>query len=178
MLFRSGAYSYGSAGVGSSQHLSGELFRKMADINIQHVPYKGGAAVVLDLIAGRVHMTFGSATSIPSIRAGRLKALAVTTLKRSGALPDVPTLNESGYPGYEAAVWYGMLVPEKTPAALVARLHKDLAAVLRMPEVRDPLVADTIEPSPSESPKAFLAFYNSEAAKWGALVKETGAKPE
>lgn len=173
-----GAYSYGSAGVGSSQHLSGELFRKMAGINIQHVPYKGAGAVVIDLIAGRVHMTFGSATSIPHIRAGRLKALAVTTLKRAPAMADVPTMNESGFPGYEAAVWYGLLVPARTPQPIVARLHKDFTSVLRAPDVRDPLSADTIEPSPSESPKAFIAFYNAEAAKWGALVKETGAKAD
>lgn len=173
-----GAYSYGSAGVGSSQHLSGELFKKMAGINIQHVPYKGGGAVVLDLIAGRVHMTFGSATSIPHIRAGRLKALAVTTLKRSPAMADLPTMHESGYPGYEAAVWYGLLMPAKTPPNTVARVHRDFAAVLRLPDVRDPLTADTIEPAVSEMPKAFLAFYTAEAAKWGALVRETGAKPE
>ena len=153
-----GAYSYGSAGVGSSQHLSGELFRKMAGINIQHVPYKGGAAVVLDLIAGRVHMTFGSATSIPHIRAGRLKALAVTTLKRSPAMADIPTMHESGYPNYEAAVWYGLLVPARTPQHIVAKLHRDFGTVLRSPEVRDPLLADTIEPAPSETPKAFISF--------------------
>ena len=173
-----GAYSFGSAGVGSSQHLSGELFRKMAGINIQHVPYKGGAAVVLDLIAGRVQMTFGSATSIPHIRAGRLKALAVTTLKRSPAMADIPTMHESGYPNYEAAVWYGLLLPARTPQSIVARLHKDFSTVLRMPEVRDPLLADTIEPSLSETPKAFIAFLAAETAKWGALVRETGAKAE
>ena len=173
-----GAYSYGSAGVGSSQHLSGELFRKMAGINIQHVPYKGGAAVVLDLIAGRVHMTFGSATSIPHIRAGRLKALAVTTLKRSPAMADIPTMHESGYPNYEAAVWYGLLVPARTPQHIVAKLHRDFGTVLRSPEVRDPLLADTIEPAPSETPKAFISFLAAETTKWGALVRETGARPE
>ena len=114
-----GAYSYGSAGVGSSQHLAGELFRKMAGINVQHVPYKGGGNVVIDLIAGRVHFTFGSATSLPHIRAGRLRAVAVTTLKRSPAMPDIPTLHESGYPGYEAAAWYGLMLPARTPVALL-----------------------------------------------------------
>jgi tripartite-type tricarboxylate transporter receptor subunit TctC len=173
-----GFYSYGSAGVGSSQHLAGELFRKMAGINVTHVPYKGGGAVVLDLIAGRVHMTFGSATSLPHIRAGRLRAVAVTTLKRSPVLADIPTMNESGYAGYEAAAWYGLLVPARTPAAIVNKLHKDFSAVLQMPEVREPLMNDTIDVAPSASPRAFAAFLAAETAKWGALVRETGAKAE
>jgi len=173
-----GAYSFGSAGVGSSQHLAGELFRKMAGINILHVPYKGGGAVVLDLIAGRVHMTFGSATALPHIRAGRLRALAVTTLKRSPAMADIPTMHESGYPNFAAAAWYGLLVPARTPAALVNKLHKDFSAVLQMPDVRDPLINDTIATAPSESPKAFKAFLAEETGKWGALVRETGAKAD
>lgn len=173
-----GGYSYGSAGVGSSQHLAGELFRKMAGINIVHVPYKGGGAVVLDLIAGRVQMTFGSATALPHIRAGRLRALAVTTLKRSPAMTDIPTMNESGYPGFEAAAWYGLMVPARTPATLVNKLHKDFSAALQMPDVREPLLNDTIDIAPSASPKAFALFLAAETAKWGALVRETGAKAE
>lgn len=173
-----GAYSFGSAGVGSSQHLAGELFRKMAGVNILHVPYKSGAAVVIDLVAGRVQMTFGSNTSLPHIRAGRLRALAVTTLKRSPALPDLPTLHESGYPNYEAAAWYGMLLPARTPQAIVSKLHKDIAAALTLPDVRTLLINDIIDTAPSPSPRAFAAFLASETAKWGALVKETGAKGE
>ncbi|MEQ1774291.1 MAG: tripartite tricarboxylate transporter substrate binding protein [Burkholderiales bacterium] len=173
-----GAYSFGSAGVGSSQHLAGALFGRMAGINILHVPYKGGGAVVLDLIAGRVHMTFGSATSLPHIRAGRLRALAVTTLKRSPVMADIPTMHESGYPGFEAAAWYGLLVPARTPAAIVNKLHKDFSSVLQLPEVRDPLLNDTVDPAPSASPKAFAAFLAAETAKWGVLVRETGAKAD
>ncbi len=173
-----GAYSFGSAGIGSSQHLAGELFRKMAGINILHVPYKGGGAVVLDLIAGRVHMTFGSATSLPHIRAGRLRALAVTTLKRSPVMADIPTMHESGYPNFEAAAWYGLLVPARTPQAIISKLHKDFSAVLQLPEVREPLQNDTVDPAPSASPKAFAAFLATETAKWGALVRETGAKAD
>ncbi len=173
-----GSYSYGSAGVGSSQHLAGELFRKMAGINIVHVPYKGGGAVVLDLIAGRVQLTFGSATALPHIRAGRLRALAVTTLKRSPAMADIPTMNESGYPGFEAAAWYGLLVPARTPVAIVSKLHKDFSTALQMPDVREPLMNDTIDITPSASPKAFAAFLAVETTKWGALVRETGAKAE
>lgn len=173
-----GAYSFGSAGIGSSQHLAGELFRKMAGINILHVPYKGGGAVVLDLIAGRVQLTFGSATALPHIRGGRLRALAVTTLKRSPAMADIPTMHESGYPNFEAAAWYGLMVPARTPAAIVNKLHKDFSAVLQLPEVRDQLLNDTIDSAPSVSPKAFAAFLAAETAKWGALVRETGAKVE
>ena len=173
-----GALSYGSAGVGSSQHLAGALFAKMAGINILHVPYKGGGAVVLDLIAGRVQMTFGSATSLPHIRAGRLRALAVTTLKRSPAMTDIPTMSESGYPGFEAAAWYGLMVPARTPVALVNKLHKDFSAALQMPDVRDALINDTIDIAPSASPAAFAKFLAAETTKWGALVRETGAKAE
>ena len=173
-----GAYTFGSAGVGSSQHLAGELFRKMAGINIVHVPYKGGAAVVIDLVAGRVHMTFGSNTSIPNIRAGRLKALAVTTLKRSPAMPDIPTMHESGFPGFEAAAWYGLLLPARTPAAIVNKLHHDFSAVLQLPELHAAFLPDTIDASPSASPRAFAAFLAAETVKWGALVRETGAKAD
>ena len=173
-----GAYSYGSAGVGSSQHLAGELFRKVAGINILHVPYKGGGAVVLDLIAGRVQLTFGSATSLPHIRAGRLRALAVTTLKRSPALADIPSMHESGYPGFEAAAWHGLMLPALTPPAIVNKLHKDFSAVLMQAEIRNQLLGDTIDPAPSATPKAFAEFLAMETAKWGALVRETGAKAE
>jgi tripartite-type tricarboxylate transporter receptor subunit TctC len=173
-----GVYSFGSAGVGSSQHLAGELFRKVAGINILHVPYKGGAAVAIDLIAGRVHMTFGSNTSLPHIRAGRLKALAVTSLKRSPAMADLPTMHESGYPGFEAAAWYGLLLPARTPQVIVNKLHRDFSAVLQLPEVRERLLAETIDVTPSASPKAFAAFLAAETAKWGALVRETGAKAD
>ncbi len=173
-----GAITFGSAGVGSSQHLAGELFRKMAGVNIVHVPFKSGAAVVIDLVAGRVQITFGSATSLPHIRAGRLNALAVTTLKRSSALSDIPTMDESGYPGFEAAAWYGMLVPARTPQPIIARLHRDFSTVMMLPEVRDALSPNTIDTTPSPSPKHFGAFIAAETAKWGALVKETGAKSD
>ncbi len=173
-----GAYSFGSAGVGSSQHLAGELFRKMAGINILHVPYKGGAAVVIDLVAGRVHFTFGSNTSLPHIRAGRLKALAVTTLKRSPAMPDIPTMHDSGFPGFEAAAWYGLLLPARTPGAIVNKIHQDFFTVLQLPDIREAFLPDTIDAAPSVSPKAFAVFLAAETVKWGALVRETGAKAD
>jgi len=173
-----GTITFGSAGVGSSQHLAGELFRKVAGINIVHIPFKGGAAVVIDLVAGRVQITFGSATSLPHIKAGRLHALAVTTLKRSPAMPELPTMDESGYPGFEAAAWYGLLVPARTPPAIVAKLHRDFSTVLQLPDVREALAANTIDTGPSATPKHFAAFLAAETAKWGALVRETGAKSD
>jgi len=173
-----GTITFGSAGVGSSQHLAGELFRKVAGINIVHIPFKGGAAVVIDLVAGRVQITFGSATSLPHIKAGRLHALAVTTLKRSPAMPEIPTMDESGYPGFEAAAWYGMLVPARTPPAIIAKLHRDFSTVLQLPDVREVLAANTIDTAPSVTPKHFASFLAAETAKWGALVRETGAKSD
>lgn len=173
-----GTITFGSAGVGSSQHLAGELFRKAAGINIVHIPFKGGAAVVIDLVAGRVQITFGSATSLPHIRAGRLNALAVTTLKRSPAMPEIPTMDESGYPGFEASAWYGLLVPARTPSAIVARIHRDFSTVLQLPEIREVLLSSTIDTAPSPAPKHFASFLAAETAKWGALVRETGAKSD
>jgi tripartite-type tricarboxylate transporter receptor subunit TctC len=173
-----GNLAYGSAGVGSSQHLSGELFKTMANVDIVHVPYKGGAAVVIDLVSGRIQLTFGSATSLPHIRAGRLTALAVTTSKRNAQLPEVPTVAESGLPGYEAAVWYGLLGPAKMPPAVVAKLHKDFSTVLNLPDVRDVLAAATAEPHLSPTPQAFGEFLARETSKWTAVVKSSGAKED
>jgi len=171
-----GGLAYGSAGIGSSQHLSGELFKSMAGVNIVHVPYKGGGAAVLDLIAGRVQFTFGAATSLPHIRAGRLTALAVTTAKRSAQMPDVPTIAEAGLPGYEASVWYGLLMPANVPAAIVAKVHQDFSAALKLPDVRATLANIMAEVTPSPSPKAFAEFLARETAKWTKVVKASGAK--
>jgi len=173
-----GGLSYGSAGVGSSQHLAGELFKTMAQVDIVHVPYKGASLVVIDMISGRVQLTFGSATSLPHIRAGRLTALAVTTAKRNAQLPDVPTVAESGLPGYEAGVWYGLLGPAKMPSAVLAKLHKDFTTVMTLPDVRDVLANATAEPRPSPTPQAFAEFLAKEATKWAAVVKASGAKEE
>jgi tripartite-type tricarboxylate transporter receptor subunit TctC len=173
-----GALAYGSAGIGSSQHLSGELFKTMAGVDIVHVPYKGGAAVVIDLIAGRVQFTFGAGTSLPHIRAGRLTALAVTTARRHPEMPDIPTMAEAGVPGYEAAVWYGLLAPANVPAPIVAKLHHDVTSVLQQPDVRAMLARTMMEVAPSESPQAFAAFLAKETAKWSEVVKKSGAKAD
>ena len=171
-----GGLSYGSAGTGSSQHLSGELFKKMAGVDIVHIPYKVASAAVLDLIAGRIQISFASNSSLPQIRAGRLVALAVTSSRRSSALPDLPTIAESGLPGYEASGWYGVLAPARTPNAIVATIHDAIARVLQQPDLREQLAANTIDAVVSKSPSAFAAFLARESVKWEALVKESGAK--
>ena len=171
-----GSLAYGSAGTGSSQHLSGELFKKMAGVDIVHIPYKVATAAVIDLIAGRIQIAFASNSSLPHIRAGRLAGLAVTSARRSSALPDLPTIAESGVPGYEASGWYGVLVPARTPGAIVAKLHGDIAQVLREPEVRTQLAANTIEVAISAAPGDFTAFLVKESTKWSVLVKESGAR--
>ncbi len=173
-----GSLAYGSAGVGSSQHLSGELFKSMANIDMVHVPFKGGAAVVIDLLAARVQLTFGATTSLPHIRAGRLTALAVTTRQRNAQMPEVPTIAESGLPGYEAAVWYGLLAPAKIPPGVLTKLHKDFTWVLGQSDVREVLANVMADVRTSESPAAFGAFLAQETAKWGAVVKSSGAKEE
>ncbi|HEV7799498.1 MAG TPA: tripartite tricarboxylate transporter substrate binding protein [Burkholderiales bacterium] len=173
-----GGLSYGSAGIGSSQHLAGELFKEMAGVNLVHVPYKAASATNVDLIAGRIQLASGSTASVPHIRSGKLVGLAVTTAKRSPAVPDLPTIAEAGLPGYEAASWYGVLVPAGTSLAIIARLHKDFTQAAQMPEVRQQQSALAIEPTVSASPAAFAAFIARERAKWADLVRKSGAKAE
>ncbi len=170
-----GMLNYGSAGSGSSQHLAGELFQKMAGVKMVHVPYKGGSAVVLDLMSGQLQLTFGSTTSLPGIRSGRLIALAVTTARRVSALPDLPTVSEAGLPGYEAAAWYAVFAPARTPRAIVEKLSAELARALKLPDVRERLAPQLIQPVGS-SPAELAAFLDKEIVKWGAIVKESGAK--
>jgi tripartite-type tricarboxylate transporter receptor subunit TctC len=175
---RPGTLAYGSAGVGSSQHLAGELFREMARIDIVHVPYKAASAANLDLISGRIQLAFGSTASVPHIRAGKLVGIAVSTAKRSNAVPDLPTIAEAGLPGYEAAAWYGVLTPAGTDRAIVAKLHADFTRAAQLQDVRQQQTALAIEPKISASPAAFAAFIEGERAKWAALVRKSGAKAE
>ncbi|HEV8519681.1 MAG TPA: tripartite tricarboxylate transporter substrate-binding protein, partial [Burkholderiales bacterium] len=127
---------------------------------------------------GRIQVAFASNSSLPHIRAGRLVALAVTSARRSSALPELPTIAESGVPGYEASGWYGVLAPARTPRAIIVRLHDDIARILREPEVRAQLAANTIEVAVSATPNDFNAFLVRESAKWSMLVKESGAKAD
>jgi len=168
--------SYASAGIGSPGNLAGELLRRMAGANLVHIPYKGGGPAMTDLLAGHVE-AFAAviSTAVPHIRAGKARALAVTGSKRSTALPDVPTVAETGFKGYEAINWYGIVVPAKTPRSIIDQLNKSVRAVLEMPQVKDALLKSGIEAVPS-SPEAFAAYIRSETTKWQPMVKSLGLK--
>jgi len=170
-----GKVTFGSSGNGSSIHLSGELFNTMAKVEMIHVPYKGSAPAVTDLIGGQIDIMFDNMPSaIQHVRNGRLKAIAVTTAKRSPELPDVPTIAEAGVPGYEATSWFGMFAPAATPAPIVTRLNTALVKVLADPAVKKKLAEQGAEPH-SEKPEQFAEFIRKESAKWSQVVKAAGA---
>jgi len=171
-----GKINYASPGAGSITHLAAELFWKTAQIRLNHVPYKGGGPAVVDAIAGHVESIFGLvSTQTPHVRAGRLRALAVTSAKRSAALPDVPTIAESGYPGFEAGGWLGFAFPARTPQAVVDRMHKEIAAVLNLREVRTQLEDLGLDPEPSD-PAKFHALIKSDYVRWDKVVREMGLR--
>ena len=175
---RPGQLIYASAGTGSSTHLAAELFKSMAGIEMAHVPYKGGGQAVVDVIAGQVHLYFSSVLgALPHVKTGKLRALAVTSAGRSRAAPDLPSVAESGFPGYEANNWVGLLVPARTPAPIVERLHRETVQILRMPDVQERLAAQGGDPEPS-SPAQFTAYLTSEIRKWAKVVKASGAQAE
>ena len=170
--------SYASVGVGSPSQLAAELLRMVSDIDMQHVPYKGGSAALPDLIAGRVAMFFGSISTLnPQMQAGRLRAIAVTTLTRSPALPEVPTFVESGFPGFEVNGWYGLLGPAKMPAVLVSRLNAELQKVLAAGETQTRFAANGMEPAGGTA-AAFDERIRNEMTKWAQVVHAAGIKPE
>jgi len=170
-----GKVTFGSSGNGSSIHLSGELFDSMAKVDMIHVPYKGSAPAVSDLIGGQIDIMFDNMPSaIQHVRSGRLKAIAVTTAKRSPELPDVPTIAEAGVPGYEATSWFGMFAPAATPAPIVTRLNAALVKVLADPAVKKKLAEQGAEPY-AEKPQQFAEFIRKESAKWSQVVKASGA---
>ena len=167
-----GALNYASSGLGSPGHLAGELFKAMAKVDMVHIPYKGGGPALTDLMGGQVPLFVAViSTAVPPVKAGRAVALAVTGAKRSPALPEVPTVAETpGMKGYEASNWYGMVAPAGTPQPIIARLHKELAAVLNAADMRDTLIARGIETTTS-TPEAFTAYIKSETAKWGKVIR-------
>ena len=166
---------YGSAGNGSGSHLAGEMLNSLARIKTLHIPYKGGAPAMTDLVAGQLQLSYLTYTSTSGfIRAGRLRALGVTTAKRSPALPDLPAISEA-VPGYDSAVWYGLLAPAGTPADIVARLNREFLAALKNTEVRQRLMAEAFEPIGS-APEYLGDYMKKEIARWAKLVKETGTK--
>jgi tripartite-type tricarboxylate transporter receptor subunit TctC len=167
--------NYASAGSGTGSHLSAELFRSVAGITIVHIPYKGGTPAITDVISGQVQIMFnGIPSSMPHLRSGRIRALAVTTAERSPAAPDLPTIAEAGYPGAESTSWTGVLAPAGTPASVIARLNAEFVRALRTPEVSARLSADGAVPVGS-SASEFAAYLRSELAKWGRVIKVSGA---
>jgi tripartite-type tricarboxylate transporter receptor subunit TctC len=171
-----GKLSNASSGNGTPGHVGFELFKFMTGTQIVHVPYKGGAAGISDLISGQVHVMLESTNSItPFAKAGRVRALAVTSVKRTAALPDVPTVAEAGVPGYEATTWTGIVAPVGLPKPLVARLNAELVKAVASPTFKEKAAAIGSEPS-SSTPEQFGAFIRSEHAKWGEVVRRSGAR--
>lgn len=173
-----GRVSFGSSGAGSAQHLALALFEKTAGISALHVPYKGAAPLMNDLIGGQVEFAFeGMTTTAPFIKSGKLRAIAQTGLKRAKAFPDVPTVAEAGYPGFNASIWFGLVGPAKLPTAMVARINSDVNKVLAMPDVIARLDEFGAEDG-GGTPERFATFMRTERAKWAQLIKEKGITPE
>ncbi|HEX2826961.1 MAG TPA: tripartite tricarboxylate transporter substrate binding protein [Burkholderiales bacterium] len=177
-LARSKPLNAGSSGIGGAGHLAIALFNMQAGTSLAHVAYKGGGPAMVGLLGGDVQLIFAtSASSIAQIKAGKIKPLAVTTLKRSALVPDVPTLDESGLKGFEANNWNGLFVTAKTPKALVTRLNRDVVAALSAPELKEQMFRQGLDAAP-ESPEAFATYCKAEYAKWGKVVKAAGLKPQ
>lgn len=173
-----GKLNFGSAGLGNSAHLSAELFKQITGVDMVHVPYKGNALAMADLVGGQIQVLFDPVqTSLPQIRAGKVRPLAVTSRARFSELPDLPTVMESGYPNYEFVVWYAFIAPAATPAPVVARLNSEINKVLRDPEIKArfaALGANLTESNPADCAN----FVRSEYAQWGKLFTDLGIKPE
>jgi len=173
-----GKLHYASVGNFSVGHLSGELLKKAAGIDMVHVPYKGSNIALIDLLAGRIQLNISTiAASLPHVRAGKLRALAVTSQKRVAALPQIPTIAESGFPGYQASLWVGAFVPARAPAALVARLNREINATLGSTEMRDALAEQAFEPG-AGPPDAFAKLIREDTARWRKVISEAGLMPE
>jgi tripartite-type tricarboxylate transporter receptor subunit TctC len=167
--------TFGSSGRGALSHLAGEMIKSMANVRILHVPYKGVPLATADLFSGRIALYVSPIPPmLAPLKAGRIKPIGVTSLKRSPAFPDVPTIAESGIPGFEATNWYGVMVPAKTPPPIVKRLHTELMRILELPEVRSRFAAEGGDVTPS-TPAEFAAHIRSEIAKWAKIVEESGA---
>jgi len=173
-----GQLTFASGGLGGSHHLSGELFKSIAGLYITHIPYKGGAPATVDLMGGQVDMMFEQMyAAAPSIRAGKLRALAITSKTRSPLFPNVPTMIEAGVPGFEVQNWQGLVVPAGTPAAIIKVLNETTNKALQDPQLREQMLSQGNEIG-GGTPEQFAALIKSEAARWGKLVKAAGIKPE
>ena len=174
-LARKNPVNYGSGGIGTASHLATEMLKLMTKVDMTHVPYKGLGPALVDLVGGRLELIISTmASALPQLKAGKLKPLAVTTAKRSSFFPEVPTLDEAGVKGYEFSTWYGLLVPAGTPKPTVDRINAETRKALESPSVREQFVKQGLEPV-SSSPAEFAAYLRSEVAKWGKVVKASGA---
>jgi tripartite-type tricarboxylate transporter receptor subunit TctC len=170
-----GEVTYGSGGVGTASHLATEMLKLMTKTDMVHVPYKGLGPALTDLVGGRLHLIISTlASALPHIKSGKLRPLAVTTAQRTNFYPDVPTLSEAGVKGYEFSTWYGLLVPARTPKAIVDRLNAESRNVLASPAVKEQFAAQGLEPA-SSTPQEFGSYLRSEVEKWGKVVKASGA---
>ena len=173
-----GGLTFASGGSGSANHMAAELFKSMAGVDIRHIPYKGVPLAIPDLLGGRVTMIFSpTAIVLPLVREGKLRALAVTTLKRSSAVPELPTIAESGFPGFESTGWNGLLTPARTPATILRKLRLETVKALALPDVRAKL-ADLGVEGIGNSPDEFAAVIKSEIPKWAKVIKESGMKAD
>ena len=168
--------TFGSSGSGTSIHLSGELFNTLAGVKMQHIPYKGRAQAVPDLLGGRITMIFDNMPSaLPLVKSGDVRAIAVTSAKRSAAAPDIPTIAESGLPGFEASSWFALMAPAGLPKEVLARINAETARVLSLPDVREKLTQLGLDVAPG-SPEALASHIQTETVKWAKVVKDSGAK--
>ena len=175
---RPGALTYASSGPGTPYHMAGELFKAMAGVSILHVPYKGSSAARADVLGGQVDLMFDAVTTMTEhIRAGKVKALGTSGLTRSAVLPDVPTISESGVPGYEATIWLGLMAPKNTPPKIVARLNAEVAKIVADPETVKAWKAEGAAPM-TMSTAEFTRFLEGDIVKWARIVKISGAKPQ
>lgn len=173
-----GQLSQGSSGNGSSSHLAGEMLKSQAGIDFMHVPYKGGAQAMQDVLAGQVSMLFDQVPAvIPQLKSGKIRALAVTTKTRSSGAPDLPTIAESGLPGYDVNVWFGFLAPRGTPSDIISKINTEMVAVLNDAEFREKMTSMGVDPMPS-TPEKFSEFLKEQTKVWAKVAKDSGAKLE
>jgi len=177
-LARAKPLNAGSSGIGGTGHLAVELFNLQAGVKMTHVPYKGGGPAIIDLLAGNIQLIFATgASSVAHIKSGKIRALAVTTLKRAALMPELPTIAEAGLPGFEANNWNAFFVPAGTPRAIIVRLNKDLAAALSLPDIKEFMFNQGLDAAPS-TPEALGAYMKAEMAKWAKVIKAAGIQPQ
>jgi tripartite-type tricarboxylate transporter receptor subunit TctC len=173
-----GKLTYGTPGIGTSPHMCMELFKSMAGVDLQHIPYRGTVPALTDVMSGQINAMFSTALSAkPQIEAGKVRAFGVSTASRSGSMPDIPSIAEAGLPGYEAVQWYGFLAPAGTPAAIITQIHAESMKALNSAEMKEKLANDGAEPSPT-TPEAFAAHIRDELEKWRKVAKAAGIEPQ